>query len=158
MTVIQPIQIGKQVPDFELPSTEGGTIRLSDYHGKKVVVYFYPKDLTPACTQQSCDFRDASPILADSNTVILGISTNDIKTHHRFIEKNKLSFPLLADPEHRVSEIFGVWQEKKLYGKTYMGIVRSTFLIDEKGILIQEWRNIKVKGHVEAVKSSAVAL
>jgi thioredoxin-dependent peroxiredoxin len=151
------IKVGKPAPDFELPATNGGTVTLNQYRGRKVIIYFYPKDLTPACTQQSCDFRDASAEFEDSNAVILGISTNDLKSHYRFIEKNQLPFLLLADPEHEVCELFGVWQEKKLYGRTYMGIVRSTFLIDESGLLVQEWRNIKVKGHVEAVKQALLA-
>jgi peroxiredoxin Q/BCP len=152
------LQVGLAVPDFELPATNGGTVTLKQFRGRKVVLYFYPKDLTPACTQQSCDFRDANATFEETNTIILGISTNDLKTHYRFIEKYQLPFPLLADPEHQVCELFGVWQEKKLYGKTYMGIVRSTFLIDEAGDLIQEWRNIRVKGHVEAVKQALLAI
>lgn len=152
------IKVGKPAPDFELPATNGGIVTLNQYRGRKVVIYFYPKDLTPACTQQSCDFRDAAAEFEDSNAEILGISTNDLKTHYRFIEKNGLPFTLLADPEHKVCELFGVWQEKTLYGRKYMGIVRSTFLIDEEGLLLQEWRNIKVKGHVEAVKQTLQAL
>lgn len=146
------LQIGQPVPDFELPATNEKSVSLSSYRGRMIILYFYPKDLTPACTQESCDFRDASVTFEESNAAILGISTNDLKSHHKFIEKYQLPFLLLADPEHKVCELFGVWQEKKLYGRTYMGIVRSTFLIDEYGILVQEWRNIKVKGHVEAVK------
>ncbi|MCD9024585.1 thioredoxin-dependent thiol peroxidase [Cohnella silvisoli] len=148
------VQIGQPVPDFELPASNGKTIRLSDYRGRKVVLYFYPNDLTPACTQQSCDFRDANETFGESNAIILGISANDLKSHNQFIEKYQLPFLLLADIEHRVCDLFGVWQEKKLYGHTFMGIVRSTFLIDEKGILLQEWRNIKVKGHVDKVRQA----
>ncbi|RED63086.1 thioredoxin-dependent thiol peroxidase [Cohnella lupini] len=151
------LKIGQPAPDFELPATNGKSVRLSDYCGRKVVIYFYPKDMTPACTQQSCDFRDANATFGESNAIILGISTNDLKSHHKFIAKYELPFLLLADPEHEVCELYGVWQEKKLYGKTYMGIVRSTFLIDEAGMLIQEWRNIKVKGHVENVKQALLA-
>lgn len=151
------IKVGKPAPDFELPATNGGTITLKQYRGRKVIIYFYPKDLTPACTQQSCDFRDSAIQFEDLNAVILGVSTNDLKTHYRFIEKYELPFILLTDPEHQLCELFGVWQEKKLYGRTYMGIVRSTFLIDEDGLLVQEWRNIKVKGHVEAVKQALLA-
>jgi peroxiredoxin Q/BCP len=151
------IQVGQRVPDFELPATDGGTAALKSFRGRKVVIYFYPNDFTPACTQQSCDFRDAIPTFDDANAVILGISTNDLKTHYKFIEEYQIPFLLLADPDHRVCEKFGVWQEKKLYGVTYMGIVRSTFLIDESGVLVQEWRNIRVKGHVEAVKKALLA-
>ncbi|QJD84779.1 thioredoxin-dependent thiol peroxidase [Cohnella herbarum] len=153
----QQLQIGLPVPDFELPATNGKTVRLSDYRGRKVILYFYPKDMTPACTQQSCDFRDASPTFKKTKAVVLGVSTDELKRHYKFIEKYELPFLLLADPEHRVCELFGVWQEKKLYGKTYMGIVRSTFLIDEQGLLSQEWRNIKVKGHVDNVKKALLA-
>ncbi|TVY03193.1 thioredoxin-dependent thiol peroxidase [Cohnella terricola] len=144
-------RIGQPAPDFELPATNGGTVRLSDYRGRKVVLYFYPKDMTAACTQESCDFRDATPDFGRLNATVLGISTDELKRHYKFIEKYELPFPLLSDPEHRVCELYGVWQEKQLYGRTYMGIVRSTFLIDENGILAQEWRNIRVKGHVDNV-------
>ncbi|MFC5404580.1 thioredoxin-dependent thiol peroxidase [Cohnella soli] len=148
------VQIGRPAPDFELPATNasGGTVRLSDYLGKRVVLYFYPNDMTPACTQQSCDFRDASVALGTANTVVLGISANDLKSHDKFAKKYELPFPLLADTEHKVCDLYGVWQEKQLYGRKYMGIVRSTFLIDENGLLIKEWRNLRVKGHVEEVK------
>jgi peroxiredoxin Q/BCP len=154
---MKQLQVGKLVPDFELPATNGGVARLSDYRGRKVVLYFYPNDLTPACTQQSCDFRDASGTMEESNAIILGISTNDLKSHYKFIDEYQLPFLLLADPEHRVCELFGVWQEKQLYGRIYMGIVRSTFLIDENGVLIQEWRNIRVKGHVDNVKRALLS-
>ncbi|QMV41351.1 thioredoxin-dependent thiol peroxidase [Cohnella cholangitidis] len=148
------LKAGQPVPDFELPATNGGTIRLRDYRGRKVILYFYPKDMTTACTQESCDFRDANATFEDKNAIVLGISTDELKRHYKFIEKYELPFLLLADTEHRVCELYGVWQEKQLYGRKYMGIVRSTFLIDEKGILVQEWRNIKVKGHVENVKQA----
>jgi len=147
-------RIGQPAPDFELPATNGSTVRLSDYRGRKVVLYFYPKDMTEACTRESCDFRDATPDFGGLNATVLGISTDELKRHYKFIEKYELPFPLLSDPEHRVCELYGVWQEKQLYGRTYMGIVRSTFLIDENGILAQEWRNIRVKGHVDNVLSS----
>jgi len=148
------VKVGKPAPDFELPATSGGSVKLSQFAGEKIILYFYPKDLTQACTQQACDFRDAGPAIGDANAIVLGVSINDVKTHHRFIDKYGLPFILLADTEHKVCELYGVWQEKLLYGRKYMGIVRSTFLIDEKGVLIKEWRNIRVKGHVEEVVAS----
>ena len=151
------IQAGRKAPDFELPAIgadgEAGTVKLSEYRGRKVVIFFYPKDSTPACTQESCDFRDATARLNEEslNTTIVGISTNDLKSHRKFADKYELHYPLLADVDHKVCEIYGVWQEKQLYGRAYMGIVRSTFLIDENGKLLKEWRNLRVKGHVDEV-------
>lgn len=160
-----PPEIGRTAPDFELPAivpgrTEPASAKLSQYRGKKVVVFFYPKDLTPACSQQSCDFRDATSALdaEELGAVVLGISINDLKSHRKFADKYGLNFPLLADPEHRVCDLYGVWQEKQLYGRVYMGIVRSTFLIDEKGKLVREWRNLKVKGHVAEVVEAIRAM
>ncbi|GGG78170.1 thioredoxin-dependent thiol peroxidase [Paenibacillus radicis (ex Gao et al. 2016)] len=144
-------EIGRKAPNFSLEASSGEQVKLSDYIGKKVIVYFYPKDATTACTQEACDFRDAYEALAGHGAVVLGISPDPIKSHQRFIEKQELPFLLLSDPEHKVCELYGVWQLKKLYGREYMGIVRSTFLIDEKGKLIAEWRNLKVKGHVQKV-------
>jgi peroxiredoxin Q/BCP len=149
------VQIGQPVPDFELPSSDGTLIRLSQFRGRKVVLYFYPKDMTPTCTQESCDFRDANASFGEANAVVLGISPDPVQSHAKFIAKHHLPFPLLADTDHKVAEMFGVWQEKKTFGKTYMGIVRSTFLIDEQGVLAKEWRNVKVKGHVEEVLAAA---
>ncbi|MGF9700693.1 thioredoxin-dependent thiol peroxidase [Paenibacillus sp. MABNR03] len=141
---------GMQAPDFELPSSTGEAIKLSDYRGQRVLIYFYPKDMTSACTQQACDFRDRHEEFQGLNTVILGISTDPMNRHDKFIAKYGLPFTLLSDEEHQVAEQYGVWQLKKLYGKEYMGIVRSTFLIDEEGKLLKEWSIVKVKGHIEA--------
>ncbi|NUU75587.1 thioredoxin-dependent thiol peroxidase [Paenibacillus xylanilyticus] len=141
---------GMQAPDFELPSSTGKTVKLSDYRGQRVLIYFYPKDMTSACTQQACDFRDRHEEFQGLNTVILGISTDPMNRHDKFIAKYGLPFTLLSDEEHQVAEQYGVWQLKKLYGKEYMGIVRSTFLIDEEGKLLKEWSKVKVKGHIEA--------
>jgi peroxiredoxin Q/BCP len=152
------IEVGKKAPDFKLPASNGETVKLSDYRGKKVVIYFYPKDNTPTCTQQACDFRDAYPAMADSNTVVLGISPDPVKSHEKFIGKQGLPFLLLSDEEHKVCEKYGVWQMKKLYGREYMGVVRSTFLIDEKGKLVREWRGVKIKGHVQQVADEAAKL
>lgn len=134
--------------DFTLPNAQGDLISLSDYRGKKVILYFYPKDSTPGCTTEACDFRDATEAFAAKNTVILGISADSQKRHQNFISKYELPFELLSDVEHTVCEQYGVWQLKKNYGKEYYGIFRSTFLINESGELIQEWRSVKVKDHV----------
>jgi peroxiredoxin Q/BCP len=145
------VELGQPVPDFTLPSSGGENVTLQQYRGKKVVIYFYPSDMTPTCTQEACDFRDVNSNLADANTVVLGISPDDVKSHGKFIAKHQLPFLLLSDPDHEVCEQFGVWQLKKLYGKEYMGVVRSTFLIDESGILVKEWRKVRIKNHVAEV-------
>lgn len=145
------LQAGMASPDFVLPASNGENVSLSDYRGRNVVLYFYPKDMTTACIQESCDFRDANAEMLKHNTVILGISIDTVKSHQRFIEKKELPFLLLADTEHAVCELYGVWQLKKLYGREYMGLVRSTFLIDAAGILVQEWRKVRVKGHAQQV-------
>ncbi|WP_054943022.1 thioredoxin-dependent thiol peroxidase [Paenibacillus ihuae] len=143
------IEIGQQVPDFTLPASTGGVVSLSQFRGRKVLLYFYPKNMTPACTQEACEFRDAHDEITARGAVVLGISPDSLASHTKFISKNNLPFPLLSDEEHLVSEMFGVWQLKKLYGREFMGIVRSTFLIDEQGILTAEWKKVRVKGHVE---------
>lgn len=137
-----------QAPTFTLPNAQGEPISLEDYRGKKVVLYFYPKDSTPGCTTEACDFRDASQAFEENNTVILGVSADSQKRHQNFISKYELPFQLLSDVEHEVCEQYGVWQLKKNYGKEYFGIVRSTFLIDESGEIVKEWRSVKVKDHV----------
>jgi len=141
---------GKLAPDFELPSSTGETVKLSDYRGQRVLLYFYPKDMTSSCTQQACDFRDRHEEFKGLNTVILGISIDPMKQHDKFIAKYGLPFILLSDEEHQVAEQYGVWQLKKMYGKEYMGTVRSTFLIDEEGVLLKSWSKVRVKGHIEA--------
>ena len=123
---------------------------LADFKGQKVVLYFYPKDNTSGCTQEACDFRDNMSRITSSAAVI-GVSPNDIKSHKKFKEKQDLNFLLLADTEHVLSEAFGVWKEKSMYGKKYMGIERSTFILDEKGSIVHEWRKVKVNGHVDEV-------
>lgn len=123
---------------------------LADFKGQKVVLYFYPKDNTSGCTQEACDFRDNMHRITSSATVI-GVSPNDIKSHKKFKEKQDLNFLLLSDTEHTLSEAFNVWKEKSMYGKKYMGIERSTFILDENGNIIQEWRKVKVNGHVDEI-------
>lgn len=127
------ITIGTTAPDFELPSDTGEPVKLSDFRGRRVVLYFYPKDDTPGCTAQSCGFRDSYPQIEEKNAVVLGISPDDVKSHQKFKTKYNLPFILLADEQHTVAEAYGVWGEKSMYGKTYLGITRSHFVIDEQG-------------------------
>jgi peroxiredoxin Q/BCP len=145
------VQVGQAVPDFTLPASSGKDVSLSDFRGKKVVLYFYPKDMTPGCTTESCDFRDYNGQFEQLNTVVIGISPDDLKSHEKFIQKYGLPFLLLSDTEHKVCELFDVWKEKNLYGNKHMGVERSTFLIDEEGKLVREWRKVKVDGHVREV-------
>lgn len=144
----------KAAPLFTLPNEQGEDVSLSQYRGKYVVLYFYPKDATPGCTTEACDFRDAHDDFSALNAVILGVSPDDEKKHTKFIEKHGLPFSLLVDSDHVVSEQYGVWVLKKMYGREYMGIERSTFLISPEGNVIGEWRKVKVKGHIEEVLST----
>jgi peroxiredoxin Q/BCP len=143
------IERGAVAPDFTLETDQGESVTLSKLRGKQVILYFYPKDDTPGCTIQACDFRDAMPRFEGVSAVVLGVSPDSVKSHAKFREKFGLNFPLLADEEHSVSEAYGVWKEKKMYGRTYMGIERSTFLIDEEGRVSEMWRKVKPKGHTE---------
>lgn len=152
------VSIGKKVPNFELPATGEQTIKLSELKGKKVVIYFYPKDSTPGCTTEGQDFRDNYNKFKRANTVILGVSRDSIKSHENFKAKQEFPFELLSDKEETLCALFDVIKEKNMYGKKVMGIERSTFLIDEKGVLRQEWRKLKVAGHVEEVLAAAKAI
>ncbi|AOM83631.1 thioredoxin-dependent thiol peroxidase [Salisediminibacterium beveridgei] len=144
---------GDYVPERQLMSSTGKEVSLSDYKGKNIVLYFYPKDMTPGCTTEACDFRDHHESFQDLNAVILGVSPDPVKKHESFIDKHDLPFELLADEDHSLSEDFGVWKMKKNFGKEYMGIERSTFLIDSEGKIVEEWRKVKVKGHVDEALS-----
>ena len=137
------LEVGKKAPDFELPDQNGEMHKLSDYAGKKVILYFYPKDNTPGCTKQACGFSERYPQFTEKGAVILGVSKDSVASHKRFEEKYGLAFTLLADPERKVIEAYDVWKEKKNYGKVSMGVVRTTYLIDEQGIIIKA--NDKVK-------------
>lgn len=148
------LQIGDTAPDFTLPTDGEGETTLSSLKGQKVVIYFYPKDDTPGCTKESCGFNDALNAFNGLNTQIIGISKDSVKKHDKFKAKYGLNFPLASDEEGDVCERYGVWKEKSMYGKTYMGIERSTFLIDEDGKIAEIWRKVKVPGHVEAVQSA----
>lgn len=152
------VSIGKKVPDFALPATGEQDIRLSELKGKKVVIYFYPKDSTPGCTTEGQDFRDHYNKFKRANTVILGVSRDSIKSHENFKTKQAFPFELLSDQEEKLCALFDVIKEKNMYGKKLMGIERSTFLIDAQGVLRAEWRKVKVAGHVEAVLAAAKAI
>jgi peroxiredoxin Q/BCP len=145
------IEEGKPAPDFELQDDRGQTVRLSDFRGKRVVLYFYPKDDTPGCTTEACEFRDAYDTYRAQGIEILGVSPDDIRSHEKFKSKYELPFTLLADPDHKTAEAYGVWGERKAYGKTSMGINRSTFLIDEDGNIARAMLGIKPAGHAAAV-------
>lgn len=144
-------EINKPVPNFKLAATGEHTVSLHDFLGKKVVLYFYPKDSTPGCTQEGEDFRDYHTQFVKHNTVILGVSRDSIKSHECFKDKYTFPFDLLSDADEKVCNLFEVIKDKNMYGKIVRGIERSTFLIDEKGVLRKEWRKVKVSGHVEEV-------
>jgi peroxiredoxin Q/BCP len=150
--------VGKSAPDFTLASDGGGKVELSALKGKKVIVYFYPKDDTPGCTKEACGFRDALPDFSKIDAEIIGISKDTVAKHDKFKAKYALPFTLASDEDGKVCEAFGTWIEKSMYGRKYMGIDRATFLIDEQGVLRAEWRKVKVPGHVEEVLKSAQAL
>lgn len=145
------VNVGQLAPDFQKEATNGQIVKLSDFLGKNVVLYFYPKDMTPGCTTEACDFRDQYEEFRDLNCVIIGVSTDPLKRHEKFIEKYQLPFLLISDEDHEVAEKYGVWKLKKNFGKEYMGIERSTFVIDQEGKIVNEWRKVKVNGHVEEV-------
>ena len=145
---------GVRAPLFCLPNELDENICLENFEGKWVIVYFYPKDMTPGCTTEACDFSDNFQEFKDMNAEIIGISPDAPKSHTKFIEKYNLEHILLSDPEHGVLKKYGVWQMKKMYGKEYMGVVRSTFLINPEGKIAKVWEKVKVKDHVEDVKGS----
>jgi len=155
---VRMVDPGKKAPAFTLKDQNGATHSLSDYAGRPVVLYFYPKDDTPGCTAESCAFQDNLPKFKPSKAVILGASILDEKSKAKFASKYKLTFPLLADADHAIAEKYGVWQEKSRYGRTYMGIVRTTYLIGPDGKVARRWDNVKVEGHAEDVLSAVKEL
>jgi peroxiredoxin Q/BCP len=152
------IEPGKKAPAFTLKDQKGQPHRLSDYAGKPVVLYFYPKDDTPGCTTETCAFRDNLPRFKSSKAVVLGMSILDEKSKATFADKYDVTFPLLADADHKVAEKYGVWQEKSNYGRAYMGIVRTTYLIGADGKVAKRWDKVKVNGHAEEVLEAVKAL
>lgn len=142
---------GSLAPDFTLPSSDGGTVTLSSLRGKPVVVYFYPKDDTSGCTTQACEFRDSWAAVQAAGAVVLGISPDPVRSHEEFRDKYELPFPLLADEDHAVADAYLSWGEKSLYGRTYLGVIRNTFVIDPTGMIQQVFENVKPKGHAAEV-------
>ena len=151
MPLVEP---GTKAPAFTLKDQNGQTHKLSDYAGRSVILYFYPKDDTPGCTQESCEFQARLPAIGKRKAAVLGISILDEKSKAKFARKHGLTFPLLADADHAVAEKYGVWQEKLRYGRSYMGIVRTTYLIGPDGKVIQRWDKVKVDGHVDEVAAA----
>ncbi len=149
---------GDPAPDFALPADDGRDVRLSELRGRKVVLYFYPKDSTPGCTQEARDFSALLPEFEAADTLVFGISRDSLKRHENFRKKYELTVPLLADEAGEVTQAYGVWKEKRNYGRTYMGIERSTFLIDREGRIARVWRKVRVKGHADEVLEAARAL
>ncbi|MDX2223013.1 MAG: thioredoxin-dependent thiol peroxidase [Rhodospirillaceae bacterium] len=150
-------KIGAKAPDFKMP-TDSGSVALKDLKGKAVILYFYPKDDTSGCTKEACDFRDGLPDFGKAKAVVIGVSKDSVESHKKFKAKHKLNFALGSDEDGKVCEAYGVWKEKSMYGRKYMGIERSTFLIDDKGVLRAEWRKVKVPGHAKEVLAALKAL
>jgi thioredoxin-dependent peroxiredoxin len=155
MPLIEP---GRKAPAFALPDQDGRTHRLRDYAGRPLILYFYPKDDTPGCTREACDFRDALPDFKKGRAAVLGVSVLDAASKARFARKHKLNFPLLADPEHVVAAKYGAWQRKSLYGRTYMGVARMTYLVGPDGKVVRRWDNVKVDRHAADVLQAVDAL
>jgi peroxiredoxin Q/BCP len=152
------LKIGDPAPGFTLPANGGRALSLSDYRGKKVVLYFYPQDNTPTCTLQAIDFSGKAAAFKKAGAVVIGVSPDSVKSHDRFCVKHDLSIPLVADEDHMAVDAYGVWREKTTFGRTYMGVVRSTFLIDKDGRIAGIWDNVRLKGHVEGVLDAVKAL
>jgi peroxiredoxin Q/BCP len=145
------LQVDDKAPDFELPLNEGGTFKLSDARGTPVVLYFYPKDDTSGCTTEACNFRDNMDVISETGALLYGISPDNVASHKKFVAKYELNFPLLADEGAKVAQEYGVWKEKNMYGRKYMGIERSTFLINPDGTIGYIWRKVKPAGHAQEV-------
>jgi peroxiredoxin Q/BCP len=152
------LDVGDKAPDFSLPTDGGGKLSLKDLKGKTVVLYFYPKDMTPGCTTEAQDFRDLAKQFEKAGAVVVGASKDSVKRHDNFKAKHDLNFQLVSDEEGTLCEDYGVWQKKKLYGREFMGIVRATFIIDAKGKVAKVWPKVKVKGHAQEVLEAVQAL
>lgn len=145
------LKINDKAPDFKLTADDGNTYSLKDFNGKKLILYFYPKDMTSGCTTEACDFRDSVKLFQKKNAVIIGVSKDSVESHKKFKAKYELPFALLSDESTKMLEEYGVWKEKSMYGRKYMGIERTTFIIDEKGKISEIFNKVKVKGHIEEI-------
>lgn len=152
------VEVGSPAPDFTLPADGGASVTLSAFRGRPVILYFYPKDDTSGCTKEACGFRDLFPDFSSADAVVIGVSKDGVKSHDKFKEKYQLPFSLVADEDTTLAQAYGVWVEKSMYGRKYMGMDRATFLIDQEGVVRQVWRKVKVTGHVEAVLKAVKAL
>jgi peroxiredoxin Q/BCP len=155
MPLVEP---GRKAPAFALPDQDGKIHRLRDYAGRPLILYFYPKDDTPGCTREACAFRDALPDFKKGRAAVLGVSVLDVASKARFARKHGLNFPLLADPDHEVADKYGAWRKKTLYGRTYMGVARMTYLIDPDGKVARRWDDVKVDGHATDVRRAVDGL
>jgi peroxiredoxin Q/BCP len=149
-----PLKVGDKAPDFALKTDAGETVHLKDFEGKKVILYFYPKDMTSGCTAEACDFRDNIKKFESKNTVVLGVSADSVESHRKFKDKYELPFILLSDESKKMLRDYGVWQEKSMYGKKYMGIVRTTYVINEKSIIGKIFQKVSVNGHISELLTS----
>jgi peroxiredoxin Q/BCP len=152
------LQEGIQAPNFTLEADDGQTVSLADYRGQNVVLYFYPKDDTPGCTTEACNFRDDYSEILAAGAVVVGVSPDPVNSHVKFKSKYSLPFPLLSDPDHEVAELYGAWGEKKMYGKSYMGIIRSTFVVDREGKIAKVFPKVSPKNHSQEVLTALAAL
>ena len=148
------VKEGERAPDFSMATDDGGKVSLKSLKGKNVVLYFYPKDDTPGCTKEACAFRDNLPDFSKVKATVIGVSKDSVESHQKFKKKYALPFPLASDPDGKVTKAYGVWKKKSLYGREFMGIERSTFLIDAKGVVRKIWRKVKVGGHADEVLES----
>ncbi|HYB44659.1 MAG TPA: thioredoxin-dependent thiol peroxidase [Candidatus Methylomirabilis sp.] len=152
------VEVGRKAPAFSLKDQAGRGHRLADYAGQPLIIYFYPKDDTPGCTKEACAFRDALPDFGRSKAAVLGVSVLDVASKAKFAAKHKLGFPLLADPEHEVAEKYGAWKKKSMYGKSFMGVARMTYLVGSDGKVVRRWDDVKVDGHAQEVLEAVRAL
>lgn len=156
-TITLPV-VGAPAPEFTADTDAGAPLSLAELRGRPVVLYFYPRDDTPTCSAEACEFRDAFPRILAADATLLGVSTDRVASHAKFRAKLALPFPLISDPDHRIADAYGVWQEKSMYGRKYMGVVRTTFLLDREGRIARVWEKVRAKGHADEVMQALAEL